>query len=39
MLLNVQVEAIYQYVEDLYLSGYSATKAMVYAIIGCLKAN
>jgi hypothetical protein len=39
MLLDVQVEAIYQYVEDSYLSGYGATKAMVYAAIGCLKAN
>jgi hypothetical protein len=26
-------------VEDSYLSGYGATKAMVYATIGCLKAN
>ena len=39
MLSDVQVEAIYQYVEDSYLSGYGATKAMVYAAIGCLKAN
>jgi hypothetical protein len=39
MLSDAQVEAIYQYVEDLYLSGYGATKAMVYAAIGCLKAN
>jgi hypothetical protein len=39
MLSDAQVEAIYNYVEDLYLSGYSATKAMVYAAIRCLKAN
>ena len=39
MLSDAQVEAIYQYVEDSYLSGYGATKAMVYAAIGCLKAN
>jgi hypothetical protein len=39
MLLNAQVESIYKYVEDSYLSGYSAIKAMVYAAIRCLKAN
>jgi hypothetical protein len=39
MLLDVQVKAIHDYVEDLYLSGYGATKAMVFAAIGCLKAN
>jgi hypothetical protein len=39
MLSDTQIKAIYQYVEDSYLSGYSATKAMVYAAIGCLKAN
>ena len=39
MLSNVQVEAIYKYVEDSYLSGYGATKAMVYAAIGCLRVN
>ena len=39
MLSDAQVEAIYKYVKDSYLSGYSATKAMVYAAIGCLKAN
>ena len=39
MLSDVQVDAIYKYVEDSYLSGYGATKAMVYAAIGCLKAN
>jgi hypothetical protein len=39
MLSDTQVEAIYKYVEDSYLSGYGATKAMVYAAIGCLKAN
>jgi hypothetical protein len=39
VLSEVQVEAIYKYVEDLYLSGYGATKAMVYAAVGCLKAN
>jgi hypothetical protein len=39
MLSDAQVEAIYMYVEDSYLSQYGATKAMVYAAIGCLKAN
>jgi hypothetical protein len=39
VLSDVQVEAIYKYVEDSYLSGYSATKAMVYTAIGCLRAN
>jgi hypothetical protein len=39
VLLEVQVEAIYKYVEDSYLSGYGATKAMVYAAVGCLRAN
>ena len=39
MLSEMQVEAIYKYVEDSYLSVYGATKAMVYAAIGCLKAN
>jgi hypothetical protein len=39
VLSDAQVEAIYKYVEDSYLSGYSATKAMVYATIGCLRAN
>jgi hypothetical protein len=39
MFLDTQVEAIYKYVEDSYLSGYSATKAIVYAPMGCLKAN
>ena len=39
MLSDAQVEAMYKYVEDSFLSGYGATKAMVYAAIGCLKAN
>src|SRR5208282_5429794 len=39
MLSDAQVNAIYKYVEDSYLSGYGATKAMVFAAIGCLKAN
>jgi hypothetical protein len=39
MLSDAQVEAIYKYVGDSYLSGYGVTKAMVYAAIGCLKAN
>jgi hypothetical protein len=39
VLLDIQVEALYKYVDDLYLSGYGATKAMVFAAIGCLKAN
>jgi hypothetical protein len=38
-LSNVQINAIYKYVEDLYINGYSATKLIVYAAIGCLKAN
>ena len=39
MLLDAQVEAIYKYVEDSYHSGYGATKSMVHAAVGCLKAN
>src|ERR1700730_17630476 len=39
VLSEVQVEAIYKYVEDSYLSGYGATKEMVYAAVGALKAN
>ncbi len=39
MLSDVQVEAIYQYVEDSYLSGYGAIKVIVYTAIKCLKAN
>jgi hypothetical protein len=39
ILSDIQVEAIYKYVEDSYLSGYGLTKAMVYAVVGCLKAN
>jgi hypothetical protein len=39
MLSDAQVDAIYKYVEDLYLSRYRATKAMVFAAIKCLKAN
>jgi hypothetical protein len=39
MLLDAQVDAIYKYVEDLYLSRHSVIKAMVYAAIGCLKTN
>jgi hypothetical protein len=35
----VQVDAIYKYVEDSYLSRYGATKKMAFAAIGCLKAN
>jgi hypothetical protein len=38
-LLITRFYCIYKYVEDLYLSGYGATKAMVYTAIGCLKAN
>jgi hypothetical protein len=39
MLQDVQVETMHKYVEDSHLSGYGATKVMVYAAIGCLKAN
>ena len=39
MLSDSQVKAIYKYVEDSYLSGYGATKAMVFAAISHLKAN
>jgi hypothetical protein len=39
ILSEIQVEAIYKYVEDSYHSGYGATKAMVHAAVGCLKAN
>src|SRR5271163_3383002 len=38
ILSEVQVKAIYKYIEDSYLSGYSVTKAMVFAAVGCLKA-
>jgi hypothetical protein len=38
ILSEVQVEAIYKYIEDLYLSGYSATKAIAFTVVGCLKA-
>jgi hypothetical protein len=33
ILSKVQVEAIYKYVEDSYLSGYGVTKAKVYAAV------
>jgi hypothetical protein len=39
ILSDSQVTAIYKYVEDSYLSGYGATKAMVFAAIGHLKAS
>ena len=39
ILLDIQVEAIYKYIEDLYLSRYGTTKAIVYTVVGCLKAN
>ena len=39
MLSGSQVTAIYKYVEDSYLGGYGATKAMVFAAISHLKAN
>ena len=39
VLLEVQVAAIYKYVEDSYLNRYNAIKAMVFAAISCLKAN
>jgi hypothetical protein len=39
ILSKVQVKAIYKYVEDLYLSRYGATKAMVFATVSCLKAH
>ena len=39
ILSKVQVKAIYKYVKDLYRSRYGLTKAMVYAIVNCLKAN
>jgi hypothetical protein len=38
ILSKVQVKAIYKYIEDSYLSRYGVTKAMVYAVGGCLKA-
>jgi hypothetical protein len=38
ILSEVQVEVIYKYIEDLYLSRYGVTKAMVYVTVGCLKA-
>jgi hypothetical protein len=36
---EVQVTAIYKYVEDSYLGGYGITKSMVFAAIGHLKAS
>jgi hypothetical protein len=39
ILSKVQVEAIYKYVEDSYLSRYGATKSIVYAAVGFLRAN
>ncbi len=39
MLSDMQVEAIYKYVEDSYLSRYCTTKAIVYTAIGYLKTN
>jgi hypothetical protein len=39
ILSEVQVKAIYKYVEDLYLSRYCVTKSMVYAAVSCLRAN
>jgi hypothetical protein len=39
ILSEVQVKAIYKYIEDSYLSRYGATKAMVFAAVGCLKAH
>ena len=39
ILSEAQIEALYKYVDDSYLSRYGATKAMVYAAVGCLKAN
>jgi transposase len=38
VLSEAQVSAIYKYVEDSYLGGYGATKQMVFATIGFLKA-
>ena len=38
ILLEVQVEAIYKYVEDSYHAGYGASKSMVFMAIGHLKA-
>ena len=39
VLSEPQITAIYKYVEDSYLSGYRATKAMVFAAISHLKAS
>jgi hypothetical protein len=39
ILSDVQIDAIYKYVEDSYMNGYGATKLMVHAAMGCLKAN
>jgi hypothetical protein len=39
VLSDSQVMAIYKYVEDSYLGGYGATKAMVFAAISHLKAS
>jgi hypothetical protein len=39
MLSDTQINALYRYVKDSYLTGYGATKTMVFAAIECLKAN
>jgi hypothetical protein len=39
VLSDIQVEAIYKYIEDSYLSSYSTTKAIVYTVVGCLRTN
>src|SRR5438045_7338777 len=39
VLSEPQITAIYKYVEDSYLSGYGATKAMVFAAISHLKVS
>jgi len=39
VLSEAQVAAIYKYVEDSYLRGYGATKSMVFAAIGFVKAK
>jgi hypothetical protein len=39
ILSDVQIGALYKYVEDSYINRYRATKLIVYTAISCLKAN
>jgi hypothetical protein len=39
VLSDAQIKTIYKYVKVSYLSGYGATKAMVYVAVSCPKSN